>query len=210
MELIKVEIKKLLKKKSTKVFLILYGIILAGITTVALVAELVFGLALYHGAGFIGAVLATMMGFLLPLMTIYLSSSSQALDMTRKTMKNMYLLPISRTKLYISKIAAVQFITAAVLGIQFVVVLAANLAINGTDLAGLVGVAVDHIGAFLILGLVNIIGNALTLLVRNTGLVIILAYVGFVGLNLLAMYFPAVSTVAITTLLSGYAGCLKR
>ena len=103
MNLLKVELTKLLKKTSTQVFLILYAIIVLGGSAVYVIAESRFDLSIYSGVQFVGASLGSMMAFLLPLMTIYFAGSSQSIDFSRGTMKNMYLLPISRTELFISK-----------------------------------------------------------------------------------------------------------
>lgn len=210
MNLLKVELIKLLRKTSNQVFLVLYGIIVLGGSLVYVLAESRFDLTLYSGTQFVGASLGTMMGFLLPLMTIYLAGSSQGIDFSRGTMKNMYLLPISRTKLFVNKLLAVQVIIASVMAVQFVLTLIVSMIIDGFTFVSLGAILMDYVGAFVVLGLVNIIGNVLSLLVKNVGLAIILAYVGYIGLGLLTIYVPILRSISITNLISNYSNFLDR
>ncbi len=204
MELLKVELSKLLKKRNTKVFLIIYSIIFFGMALVYVGAENLFDLSFYSGVQFVGASLSTMMAFMLPLLAIYLAGQSQAIDFTRGTMKNMYLLPVSRTKIFISKLLAVWIIIGIVLGGQFLFALLISFVADGFALAGLGGTILDYIGAMVVLGLVNLIGNLLALIFKNTGLSVILAYIAYVGLSLVAVYVPVLKTISITTVITGY------
>ena len=208
MNLLKVELIKLLKKASTKVFLVMYGIILLGGALIYVIAESRFDLTIYSGSQFVGASLSTMMAFLLPLMTIYLAGSSQGIDFSRGTMKNMYLLPISRTKLFISKLLSVQVIVGSVMVAQFIITLVVSISVDGFTFVSLGAILMDYIGAFLILGLVNIIGNVLSLLVKNVGLAIIIAYVGYIGLGILTLYVPSIRSISITNLINNYGNFL--
>jgi len=208
MNLLKVELIKLLKKASTKVFLVMYGIILLGGALIYVIAESRFDLTIYSGSQFVGASLSTMMAFLLPLMTIYLAGSSQGIDFSRGTMKNMYLLPISRTKLFISKLLSVQVIVGSVMVAQFIITLVVSISVDGFTFVSLGAILMDYIGAFLILGLVNIIGNVLSLLIKNVGLAIIIAYVGYIGLGILTLYVPSIRSISITNLINNYGNFL--
>lgn len=210
MNILKVEISKLLRKMSTQVFIVLYALIVLGGSLVYVIAESRFDLTVYSGVQFVGASLSMMMAFLLPLMTIYLAGSSQGIDFSRGTMKNMYLLPISRTSLFINKLLSVQVIIGVVMAVQFVVSLMVSLIVDGFILTSLPAIFLDYIGAFLILGLVNIIGNILSLLVKNVGLAVILAYVGYIGLGLLTIYVPAIRSISITNLINNYSNFLSQ
>lgn len=204
MELLKVELTKLMKKKNTKVFLIIYSIIFFGLAFVYVAAENLYNLSFYSGIQFVGASLSTMMAFMLPLLAIYFAGQSQAIDFSRGTMKNMYLLPISRSQIFISKVLAVWVIIGAVLGGQFLFALLISFVADGFAIAGLFGTILQYLGAFLVLGLVNLVGNLLALLLKNTGLSVVLAYVAYVGLSLLAVYVPVLKAVSITTVITGY------
>jgi len=208
MHILKVELIKLLRKRSTQVFLVLYGLIVIGGSLVYILAESRFDLTVYSGVQFVGASLGTMMAFLLPLMTIYFAGSSQGIDFSRGTMKNMYLLPISRTKLFINKLLSVQVIIGGVMIMQFVVTLIVSMIVDGFTLVSLGAILMDYVGAFLILGLVNIIGNILSLLVKNVGLAVILAYVGYIGIGLLTIYVPSLRSISITNLINNYSNFL--
>jgi ABC-2 type transport system permease protein len=205
MGVLKVELTKLLKKASTRVFIILYTIILIGMSILYTVAEKIYDLSIYSGTQFVGASLGTMMAFLLPLMAVYLASSSQSIDFSRGTMKNMYLLPISRTKLFMSKIVAVQTILGSVIIVHFVITLIVSFIVDGLTVVSIGASLIDYLGAFLILGLINTIGTIIALLVNNTGLAVILAYVGYIGLGILTIYVPSISGISLTTLINNYA-----
>ncbi len=204
MELLKVELTKLLKKRNTKVFLIIYSVIFFGLAFIYVGAENLFDLSFYSGIQFVGASLSTMMAFMLPLLTIYLAGQSQAIDFTRGTMKNMYLLPVSRTKIFISKLLAVWVIITCVLGDQFLFSLLISFIVDGFALAGLIGTMIDYLGALVVLGLINIIGNLMALMFKNTGLSLIIAYITFVGLSLLVTYIPILKTISITRVITSY------
>ncbi len=208
MNLLKVELTKLTKKTNTKVFLIIYGVIFLAIALIYVMAENMLDLSFYSGTQFVGASLNTMMAFMLPLLTIFFAGSSESLDFTRGTMKNMYLLPISRSKLFISKLGAVQVIVGSVLGIQFVFSILISFIVDGFTFVGVAPLFLDYLGAFLVLGLVNILGNVLSLIFKNTGLTVIIAYIGYVGLRLLTMYIPSLDAISLATVIDNYKNIL--
>lgn len=208
MNLLKVELTKLTKKTNTKVFLIIYGVIFLAIALIYVMAENMLDLSFYSGTQFVGASLNTMMAFMLPLLTIFFAGSSESLDFTRGTMKNMYLLPISRSKLFISKLGAVQVIVGSVLGIQFVFSILISFIVDGFTFVGVTPLFLDYLGAFLVLGLVNILGNVLSLIFKNTGLTVIIAYIGYVGLRLLTMYIPSLDAISLATVIDNYKNIL--
>ena len=204
MDLLKVELSKLMKKRNTKVFLIIYSIIFFGLALVYVAAENMYNLSFYSGVQFVGASLSTMMAFMLPLLAIYFAGQSQAIDFTRGTMKNMYLLPISRSQIFVSKVLAVWGIIGAVLAGQFLFAILISFIVDGFAVAGLVAIFLQYLGAFFVLGLVNLVGNFLALLLKNTGLSVVLAYVAYVGLTILSVYVPVLKAVSITTVITGY------
>jgi ABC-2 type transport system permease protein len=204
MELLIVELNKLIKKRNTKIFLSIYTVIFFGLALVYVSAEKMFNLSIYSGTQFVGASLSTMMAFMLPLLAIYFSGQSQAIDFTRGAMKNMYLLPISRTKIFVSKILAVWVIIGATLVGQFIFSLLISAFVDGVELTGFGRSMGQYLGAMVVLGLVGLIGNLLVLLLKNTGLSIIIAYAVYVGLSLVSVYVPMVKSISITTVISNY------
>lgn len=204
MELVKVELSKLIKKRNTKVFLIIYTAIFFGLALVYAWAENIFNISIYSGSQFVGASLSTMMTFMLPLLAIYFAGQSQAIDFTRGTMKNMYLLPISRTKIFLSKILAVWVIIGALLVNQLIFSTLISMFVDGFDLTGLGRTIGQYLGAMVVLGLISLIGNFLALLLKNTGLSIIIAYAAYVGLSLLSIYVPMIKSISMTTVITNY------
>ena len=204
MKMLKVELMKLMKTLNTKIFIGIYGLIFFGLTFFYVVAEKVFGFSIYTDIQFVKASLSTMMLFLLPLLAIYFAGQSQAIDFMRGTMKNMYLLPISRTKIWLSKVVAVWVFIGVLLSGQFILSLLVSMMVEGSRLDGLGRTIIQYLSAFVVLGLISLIGNMLALLFKNTGLSIIIAYAGYVGLGLLSIYFPIIKAVSITTIITNY------
>jgi len=204
MGIIKVEILKLMRKTSSKVLLLIYGIVFSIGCHIYIGAERVWDLSLYSGLQFSSAALSMLMGFLLPFIVMYLGAGIHSLDFINGSIKNMYLLPISRSKLYLGKLVAVQLVIAALLLGQFLLGLMVSLIVEGFVMAGLGTLITEFLGAFIVLGLVNLVANALVLLVKNMGLTLIIGYGAFILLTLLSAYSPFFDTISITSIISGY------
>lgn len=210
MDLVKTELYKISKRKSFRVFMILYSVIFVGAVSLYLAGENILGFTILNEGQFLGAILWVMMSFLLPLMSIYLISSSFLSDFGHGTMKNMFLLPVKREKLFFSKFVAVQFLVGGVLLAQFIISIAISLFQDGgLSLSTLISYFVSYLGAFLILGLINIIGGNLALITTSTGLAIIIAYVLYLGSTVLNIYIPRFAHISIATLINDYSNLLR-
>lgn len=198
--LTKIEGQKLLKKKSSK---ILIGFYLIGMLLLILtysIAELGFDFNLYTKGQFVNASLASMMNFLLPLTALYLGSGSISLDFRSGTIKNMYLLPVSREQIYLGKILSVQGVIGAILLLQWFITTGVSFVVEGSIQLHIS----NYLGAFMILLLVNLFAMTLTLFVKNVGLVILLSYGGYVGISIVSFYLPVMKVISPAYVMGNY------
>lgn len=204
MEIMKAELTKLMHRKSTKVFMILMGVVFGLMTLIYILGERSFDISLYNQSQFVDSSLKTMMGFILPLFALYIASESFVYDFNKGGIKNMLLLPIRRSHLYIGKVLAILVVIGAALTTQFFLSLSISLIIEGFEVAGLLGIVANYIGAFFALTLVAFFGILLAMTFGNTGLNVFIAYVGYFGLALLNFYIPRFAHISIPSLVGNY------
>lgn len=205
MTIFKLEWTKLFKKKNTKVLIGLYGAILFVLTGMYLYGESALGLSIYNESQFVKASLATTMGFILPFIALYLSSTNIMNDFSNHTIKNLMLLPIEKSKLFIGKIMSIQALIGLLLSIQLVFTLMVSLLLDGGfSLTVFMSLILTYTGAFLILGLINLFGVLLGLVLNSSGLTIVIGYVSFIGLKIFTSYSGALKAISPTTLISNY------
>lgn len=205
MSVLNIEILKLFKRKSTKVLMIIYGVIMIFISAMYLFGEKKLGVSLFTEGQFISASLSVTMGMILPFIALYSTSTSFALDFSKGTIKNMFLLPITKSDIYSGKLLSVQSLIAVLLSVQFAYSLIFGLILDGGFTFAILSAALlKYLGAFLILGLVNLGGAFLSLLVTSTGLAVMLSYLIYIGTNLVSVYFPALKAISIYNILTNY------
>ena len=85
------------------------------------------------GAEFIKASLSVTMSMILPFITLYISSTSFALDFSNGTIKNMFLLPVNKSSIYLGKILSVQTLIAVLLSVQFFYSMLFGLILDGKN-----------------------------------------------------------------------------
>ncbi|MBN2222201.1 MAG: ABC transporter permease [Vallitaleaceae bacterium] len=198
--LTKVEAQKLLKKRSSKVLIGFYLFAVFALILFYILAEITFGFNLYTGGQFVNASLANMMNFMLPLTALYLGAGSMNLDFRSGTIKNMYLLPVSREAIYIGKILSVQGILGSLLLLQwFIATLTAWIVEGSLNLS--IG---NYFGAFFIVLLINMLAMSLSLFLKNVGLVILLAYGAYIGITLISFYLPAMKVISPAYVIGNY------
>jgi ABC-2 type transport system permease protein len=210
MNLITTEFIKLYRKKSTRILWILYGISYILITLFYLGGEIMFNVNLFNSNQFIGASLKNLMGFMLPLMALYLASSTISLDYSKGTIKNMYLLPLKKEAIYMSKIISVQLFIGVLLSAQFVLSAIIAMIQEGFQLSGIGAYFLNYVGAFFVLLLINLFGTAMTLWIKNTGLVIIIAYGSYIVAGIVTLYLPVLKAVSFRHIISSYSEFFKN
>ncbi|MBI9013263.1 MAG: ABC transporter permease [Clostridiales bacterium] len=205
MTMIKMEWIKLLKKKNTKVLIGLYGVILLVMSGLYIFGEKSFGLSIYTESQFIKATLSTMMGFILPFIALYLSSTKIIGEFSHHTIKNLMLLPIEKSKIFFGKIVSVQGLLGVLLLMQFTVSLILGLLLDGGfSLGVLMSLFGEYLGAFVILGLINLSGSLLAMVFNSGGLTIFIGYVLYIGMNFISLYVAPFRTISLTTVISNY------
>lgn len=205
MVIIKSELRKLYYKKSTRILLFFYLITFLLSVLFYLGGESIGNLTLFNQMQYMGAGLSMMMNFLLPLVALYLASSVIALDYSSGTIKNMYLLPIRKEKIYIGKLIAVQGILGVLLIIQLMISMIVAMIQEGLLFEGFIGYIGEYVGAFFVLLLINLLGTALTLWLKSTGIVIITAYSAYIALGILTIYVPVLKSISLRYIISNYS-----
>lgn len=198
----KIELTKLMDKKSTKVLMIVYTVFLVGLLGLYSYGEIGLNISLFNSGQFVLSSLNMMMAVILPFIVLYLSSSSFVTEFKNNTIKNMFLLPVKKMDIYLSKLLSVQTIIGVLLMIQLILTLIAGTIIDGFAIS--MTTLVTYLGAFLMLGLINVLSSILAMFLSTTGMVIIISYVGFIALNVGGYVFPALRNISISHMLGQY------
>ncbi len=92
----------------------------------------------------------------------------------------MLLLPVSKAELFYGKLLGVQCLVGVLLSIQFLYSMTVGLVIDGGVAFVVVGTyLVMYLGAFLILGLVNLLGAFYYLVFSSVGLALLMTYLTY-------------------------------
>ena len=205
MNLLKIEITKLYKRKNIKAMIGLYIAMLIAMSLFYLIAEKRYGLTLYTEGQFITSSLNLVMAGFMPLLSLYVASVTLSTEMSTGTLKNMLLLPIKRGQLYLYKIVAVLSLVGGMLALQWIYSMIFSLLVEGafgfTFLLGSLG---EYLGAFMVLGLIVNLSSVLTLAFKSTGVTIISSYLLYVVIGFVGIYFPAFAVVSPTTIIREY------
>ncbi len=202
---------KLFKRKSSRVLMGLYGLIVLALGAMYLLGESNLGVNLFTGGQFMGASLTFTMGLMLPFIALYLSSTSFALDFGKGTIKNMFLLPLRKDQIFLGKLLAVQSLLGILLVVQFTISLVLGLFLEGWMGFGILGSQLlVYGGAFLALGLLNLLAALVSLMVSSSGLAILISYVALVAMNLLDNFVPRLRVISLPTLLAQYDMVMSR
>ncbi len=208
--MLKNEFRKILKRKSTKVFGALYALIIIAITIGYFFGENTLGLTVFSGGQFIKVSLSLLMSFLLPFMVIYLVGTTFSIDLGEGTIKNMFLLPIKKESIFINKLLSVQAILGGVLGIHFIYSSIISIIQDGGFSPGFfISCLLYYLGAFVVLGLINLIGANLVLLVNSLGLTILITYLGYMGISFLGYLLPGIKAISISEIINSYASLFQ-
>lgn len=198
----KIELSKLMGKKSTKILLVIYILLLTGLLGLYTYGEVGLDLSIYNRGQFVLSSLNMMMALILPFIVLYLSSSTFVSEFKNNTIKNLFLLPIKKYEIYIAKLLSVQTLIGAILGIQLFSSIIVGTIIDGFSLS--MSIFISYFGAFIILGLINLLSSILSMFLNTTGMVIIVSYIGFVSLNVLGYIVPMLQNISISHMISQY------
>ena len=198
----KIELSKILGKKSTKILMIIYAVMLAGLLGIYTYGEAGLNLSIYNSGQFVLSSLKTMMALILPFIVLYLSSSTFVSEFKNNTIKNLFLLPVKKYEIYAAKLLSVQTIIAALLGIQLIISMIFGTFIDGFAFS--MSTLTSYFGAFIILGLINVLSSLLSMFLNTTGMVVIVSYIGFIALNVLGYMVPQLQIISISHMMGQY------
>ncbi|MBN2793791.1 MAG: ABC transporter permease [Clostridia bacterium] len=204
MNILKAEWLKM-KKKSIKVLIGLYGLMLIGLTFLYVYSETFGGLMLFNKGQFVSSSLKLMMTLVLPLVSLFMASSLFGSELQQGTIKNMLLLPIEKTQIFIYKIIAIIGLLFGILSLQFVYSTIISIIFDGWISFRLLGSCLlSYFGALLVLGLIASIGAVLTLIIKSNGLALLLGYFSYIVLGVLNIYFPILRPISLPTIMDQY------
>lgn len=198
----KMELTKIIHKKSTKILLVIYSILLLGLLAIYTYGETGLNLSIYNSGQFVIASLNAMMAFILPFIVLYLSSNTFIYEFKNNTIKNLFLLPINKYEIFLAKLLSVQTIIGILLLLQLIITFVLGILVDGLSFSFVT--ITNYLGAFLILGVVNILSSILSLFLNTTGMVIIVSYVGYFGLNILGYLVPRLKGISISHMIGNY------
>lgn len=205
MKLLKIEINKLMAKKSTRTLLIVYLVAFIGLIGLYVFGEVNLGLSIFNQGQFQLASLSLMMSVLLPIVVIYASSNTFASEYADQSIKNMLLLPVSKTTLYLGKVLSVQVFIAALLLVQFILSSVVGLIIDGGYSLEVLALGMSrYLSAFITLGLLNLMAGMLALIINSSAVVMLVSILGYFGLNMIGYIVPRIKIILPSYLLGQY------
>ncbi len=218
---IRLEVFKWTKQKSSKIILGVFAVSLALLIAVFWLGATRLNLMALSTRQLMAASLSWTMSMLLPFAAVYLTASSFQKEFTQGTIKNLLLLPITRSALYWGKVSGVAVAMGAMLLVQFVisgvfslVVAVMSQGFTQIAFANFTGGALDAIlrfgGAAAILGLIILVSSGVALTLKNMGLVLLLSYLGYMGMGLLGFWIPRFSLISIVSVIGDYSNILRQ
>lgn len=205
MSLLRIEFMKLYKRKSVKVLLGIYGGLVVLLSLFYIFGEKSLGLTLYTEGQFITASLSAVMAGILPFIALYMSAASFGLEMSQGTLKNMMLLPISKTEFYVNKVLSIISLLGILIGFQFIYSMVFSVILDGGfSLTLLFAAFGEYIGALFVLGLITLTGSLLAMFITSTGLSVFVGYLLYIGMGVLNLYLPVLKPISLTRIISQY------
>ena len=187
------EYKKLLYQKKTKVIISLFAVYAIAIGIASLVIENNTGVKIVPPARFPVFILELLTGFILPVLTIYISSELFAAEFKDATIKNLFALPVTKSIIYLGKILAGMALTATCLLTLGISGLLVNIVINGTAaFAGIGSIFVSYFGAFIFLSTVLLIVSLFTLTTGSPNMAIAMNLLIWIVLGVAGTFLTSV------------------
>lgn len=221
LSVVHLEAYKGVRQKSTKILSVLYIISLVALIGFFWLGANQFNLAALNTRQIMEISLKWTMGILLPFSAIYLTASSFQKEFTQGTIKNLMLLPISKSALFSGKVASVGAVVALLLGAQFILSAILSLIIlvpggifeSGVIagyLSGIFSGLLAYLGAFIALLLIVFLSSGVSLVAKNMGLVLVISYLGYVIFGLLGLWWPRLSLISVNSILGDYGNILRE
>lgn len=150
-------------------------------------------------------VLELLIGFVMPVLTIFIGSELLANEFKDGTAKNLFALPVSKSIIYVGKV----FAGAVVIGTYLLIIGGSSVAVsgvlNGTKAFGnLGGFLVSYLGAFVFLIMVLIITSFFTLLINSPGMAIVMNLFIWFGIGIGGMFLTNIKGFLPTSFVNWY------
>ena len=187
------EYKKLVYQKKTKVIISLFVLYSIIIGIAGLVIENSTGVKIVPPARFPVFILELLTGFILPVLTIYISSELFAAEFKDATIKNLFALPVTKSIIYLGKILAGMALTATCLLTLGISGLLVSIVINGTAAFASIGsIFVSYFGAFIFLSTVLMIVSLFTLTTGSPSMAIAMNLLIWIVLGVAGTFLASV------------------
>lgn len=198
----KLEFEKLISHKNTKILLSIYLIALIFFLGIYLVGESALNISIFNTGQFVVASLNMMMALILPFIALYLSSHSFISEYRKNTLKNILLLPVKKSEIFIGKLMSIQVLLGGMLIFQFIVTSTFGIIMDGFSFSA-TGILV-YLNAYIILGLVSLFAAVLSGILSTTGMVVIFSTITYLSLNFITLLLPRLQVISLSYMLSNY------
>ncbi len=200
------EVEKMYRKKKAVIILILSVLIIAFVQLISTAVRSGFGILWNTSSVFPVTVLSAFSSTILPLFTALAVIDAFTGEFSHNTMKIAVTRPVSRFKIYISKLAAAAFFVLANLLIVMILSTAAGVIFNADSMSflGLVRIFLSYIVTlFPIMAFAAVIAF-LANVFRSSAVVFFISILLFIAFNILAVVFPTFSGLFITSTIDWY------
>jgi ABC-2 type transport system permease protein len=183
------EFVKLFYQTKTKILIALSIISVVAIGIVTFLINNNTGVQMISPERFPIFVLELLIGFVMPVLTIFIGSELLANEFKDGTIKNLFALPVSKSIIYVGKVLAGAIDIGTYLLTIGVSSLAVSGVLNGTEAFGnLGGFFVSYLGAFVFLVMILIITSFFTLLISSPGMAIVMNLFIWFGIGIGGMF----------------------
>lgn len=199
------EFQKIIRRRKSKVALILLGIILMGMGVVYFYVENGLNISAMSGSMFSTWTLGLLMSFVLPLFAALVVADSVAGELADGTIANTYALPIPRDRIYIAKIMASIYYIMLALGLVLGMTLLIGTITSGlSTLLGSIGILAAYSKAVLALGLIIACVGYLALWLKSSSMTIVVSTLLYVGLHASGLFLGNLSKLLPTSIVGSY------
>ncbi|MDF2988205.1 MAG: hypothetical protein K0R50_3715 [Eubacterium sp.] len=185
------EYKKLFRQTKAKITIVLFALCSIAIGIGSIIIENNTGVKIVAPGRFPVFVLELLIGFVLPVLTIFICSELFAAEFKDSTIKNLFALPVTKSIIYLGKMLAGAAFTGTCLLMLSVSGIAVSAVINGTMAFESIGsILISYLGAFIFLGAVLSIVGFFTLIAGSPSIAI--------AINLLIWFVSGITGTFIT------------
>ena len=200
------EIEKMVRRKKATLTVILSVGIIAFVQLISTAVRSGFGIIWNTSSVFPVTVLSAFSRTILPLFTALVVIDAFTGEFSHNTMKIAITRPVSRFKVYLSKLSATAFFVLINLLIVMVLSTVAGVLFNADSMSflGVVRIFVSYVMTLFPIMAFAVIIAFLANVFRSSAIVFFLSILLFIASNVLALVFPGIAGVFITSALDWY------